>query len=318
MANREAKKHVGSEQRRLSVSWPPFGARLATVLGALEEDQFLTVMVKRSNSFVQFFCQGQSGMRAETTSNAYLARSERLDARQVAALAALGWTPPTGGAGESTPDNDPDGSPNFFVDFDHGVAFGVIADLAVRTFTEVLRVPYPSLLEYQAGDMDGSSLELSTLELRQAAPRAEADDEEDPAQLLLKMVEDATGLKDLEYDRDGDIGVFFGSMVAFVRLTGDPPNVRIFSPLIVEVEETDELLARINEINRGTGHMHLFLDDETVYAVSEIAATPLVREHLERGLNNFCQIADGLDDLLEAEFGGRKLTPDSMPSSLRH
>lgn len=41
--------------------------------------------------------QGSFGMRAETTSNSYLARSEQLDPRQIAALTEAGWAAPTGG-----------------------------------------------------------------------------------------------------------------------------------------------------------------------------------------------------------------------------
>ena len=135
---------------RLSAAWPPFARQLAEVLEALDEDQFLILSVKRSNRFVQFAAQGSFGMRVETTSNSYLAKADQLDLRQISALTDLGWKDPTGTPVESTPEADPDGSPNFFVEFPVPVSFDAVADLAVRTISEVLRLPHPGSLEYRS------------------------------------------------------------------------------------------------------------------------------------------------------------------------
>lgn len=303
---------------RLSREWPPFAQRLAAAIDSLEEDQFLILLVKRSNVFVQFFRHGAGGFRVETTSNAYRAGPEKLDARQASALQAMGWQPPTGTPKQSTPEQDPDGSPNYFIDFDDDSPRAGIADVAVRTFAEVLRVPYPSMLEYEAGDTDGGSIVLPSLKLRRAAKRDATARERSPEQVLLDTMRQVTGSSDLGFDDDGDIGIRFGDVVVFVRVTGEPAQVRIHSPLLLDVADADGLLARINEINRGIGHMHLFVDEDSVHAVSEIPANPLMVEHLAHALNSFCVIADGLDDLLRAEFGGRTLVPGTMPSSLKH
>ncbi|WP_295407333.1 hypothetical protein [uncultured Thiocystis sp.] len=127
MVNESPPTAVEIPQRR-SVAWPPFAQTLADVLGALEEDQFLVIAVKQSNRFVQFAAQGAFWLRAETKSNHYLARSEQLDARQIDALGAAGWHAPTGGPGESTPERDPDGSPNFYREFPVPVRFEEIAE----------------------------------------------------------------------------------------------------------------------------------------------------------------------------------------------
>src|SRR3954471_20257948 len=115
------RKVSGSEetaptQRNLSKAWLPFEKSLAAVLAQLEEDQYLVISVKRSGSYVQFAGQGSFGMRAETASNSYLPKAERLDHKQLEAMAAIGWRPPTGSPDSATPEKDPDGSPNFFQD----------------------------------------------------------------------------------------------------------------------------------------------------------------------------------------------------------
>ena len=164
---------VDDMPQRRSVDWPPFAEKLAGVLGALEEDQFLVVSVKRSNRFVQFAAQGAFGMRVETTSNQYLTASERLGPGQFAALEAAGWRGPTGNAGESTPEKDPDGSPNFFVEYDAPVPFNAVAELAVHTLTEILRVPHPGFLEYEAFDASGNAILLPSLGLMRATRPAQ-------------------------------------------------------------------------------------------------------------------------------------------------
>ena len=128
-----------------SVAWPPFAQKLAAVLAKLEEDQYLVLEVKQSDRFIQFAAQGAFGIRVETTSNHYLRKQEKLDARQIAALIKVGWRAPTGKPTDSTPESDPDGSPNFFAEFLTPVSFEEVANLTIRTFTEILRVPHPML-----------------------------------------------------------------------------------------------------------------------------------------------------------------------------
>ncbi|RPI44796.1 MAG: hypothetical protein EHM59_11875 [Betaproteobacteria bacterium] len=74
----------------------------------------------------------------------------------------------------------------------------------------------------------------------------------------------------------------------------------------------------MNEINATWGQLHLCFRDGTIFAVSSLPADPFVQEHVVHGPEEFCQVADGLDGLLQAEFGGRTTFADSMPSSLKH
>lgn len=307
---------------RLSVAWAPFGEKLAATLAVLEDDQFLIISVKRSNRYVQFAAQGAYGMRAETTCNSYLAKSERLDARQIADLISAGWHMPTGSPDESIPESDPDGSPNFFREFAAPVSFPAVADLTIRTFANILRVPHPGFLEYESFDSEGQAILLPSLGLKRAvrSPQSVPGPEPEPSlpERLRTALREATGIPDLEFDEDGDMGIRFGSAIAYVRLMGDPPYVRLISPLLAEVEESHELLARLNEINGGLGHMHLFAQNDVILAIGEAPAAPFVSEHIVQTLHDFCQLADGMDDLLQGEFGGRLSFPKAMPSTLKH
>jgi hypothetical protein len=79
-----AKKNTTIEAGKRSKDWPEFMTRLSEVLDKLDEDQYLVINVKKSNRYVQFAGQGSYGLRAETASNHFLSKDERLDRKQVA------------------------------------------------------------------------------------------------------------------------------------------------------------------------------------------------------------------------------------------
>jgi hypothetical protein len=60
----------------------------------------------------------------------------------------------------------------------------------------------------------------------------------------------------------------------------------------------------LNELNAG---VPLFLREETRFAISDVPASPLQRAYLVAALPRVCEFADGLDDLLDAKFGGRRV-----------
>jgi len=314
-------KNKPTPSSNLSVAWPPFAQKLADALEMLVEDQYLVLSVKQSNRYIQFSAQGSFGIRVETTSNNYLTKQEKLDERQIAALIKAGWHAPTGNPAGSTPESDPDGSPNFFVEFSAPVSFEAVADLTVRTFAEILRVPHPGFLQYEAfDDTEGEweAMALTELGLKQAKPAPLTDTQEDVSKALLATLQETTGISDLDYDNDGDIGIRYGSAVAFVRLIGDPKHIRIYSPILRDVEECPGIFARLNDINANETLMHFYLQNGVVYGVSDISAVPYVPFHVIQALAHFCEIADGTDSLLQAEFGGRTAFIESMPSSMKH
>lgn len=290
-------------ERRISREWPLFEDRLAGVLATLREDQFLILPVKQSARFIQFAGQGAFGMRAELSSNAYLPAADRLSEVQIRKLIDHGWTAPTASPAVSTPERDPDGSPNFFIEFSCPVVAERIAAHAVRALIDVLGLPHPGFLEYLAFDTDGNALVFSALGIKHA-PRPGRQTGEERAALLLATVSRIAGLGDLGYDADGDIGIRFGSVSVFISLLDNPVSVRLFAPLVTGVQATAELYAYLNEVNAGTSHMHVFHRHDVIAAVSVFPIFPSDDEAFAGALRRFCEIADGLDDLLAAQFDG--------------
>lgn len=311
-------KNSTSRARHLSAAWPAFAQKLATALEKLEEDQLLILSVKHGDRFVQFAAQGGQGMRIETTSNSYLAQSERLNERQISTLVEAGWHAPTGTPAESTPQHDPDGSPNFYVDFPAPVSVAAVANLAVRSLAEILYVPHPGFLQYEAFDADHKSIDLPELGLKLKDSAAKDTSQQDLRQQLLAALERATGISDLAFDNDGDIAVRSGSAVVLVRIVGDPPHVRIYSPILRDVAETEALFGRLNDINARESLMRFIFQNGVIYGISDVSAVPFVDVHVIQAFEHVCAIADGIDNLLQREFGGRMAYVEPMPSLMKH
>jgi len=305
------------ESAKVSRDWPVFTERLTTVLSSMQEDQFLTISDKNSQRYIQFAAQGAFGMRAEISSNAYLPRPDRLSDGQMAQLAEAGWRPPTGSPSASTPEKDPDGSPNFFIDHDAPIDAALIVEQAVRTLVRILRIPHPGFLTYDASDCEGNALVFPELGLKHT-PSDDENDRRKIARRLLAIVREIIGINALDYDEDGDIGISFGGTATFLRLVGNPPYVRLYAPLLQEVRESPELLARLNKLNANTGHMRFFVSDETIFTVADVPAAPLDYAHLTTALGRFCEIANGMDKLLDAEFGGKTIASEHPKRSSIH
>lgn len=285
----------------ISQDWPDFAERLSMVLSALHEDQFLIVSDKNSRRYIQFAAQGAYGLRVEVSSNAYLPRHDRFTEGAIALLGAVGWHPPTGTPEASTPEDDPDGSPNFFIQYAAPINAANIASHAVSTLVGILGIPHPGFLTYEGADCNGNALSFPALRLK----RTPADAANDPgavAERLLALVREITGIESLGFDEDGVIGFSFGSTDTFVRLVGTPPYARLYAPLMWDAKESLELLSQLNALNARTGLVRFFLADGTVFAIADLPAAPLDFAHLDTVLGRFCEIANGMQEVFKAKF----------------
>ena len=317
-----AKKNLfgGSPQKR-SVAWLPFVQTLANVLGHLQEDQYLVITVKRSNLYVQFAGQGSYGMRVETPSNGYLVKSEKLKKCQLVALENAGWSAPTGTPKQSTPQKNPDGSPNYFVDFPAPVVYDRVARLTVSTLVEILEVSHPGMLEYDAFDAEGSPVQLPELGLKHWVRKQKTDRHLNMAALgnnLRNTLRATTGITTLDFNEDDVIAVRYGSAVVMSRIVDEPPTVAFKSPLLCDVEDSPTICERLNQLNCGSNSLRFFYNEGTVFGVANVPAVPYVCAQVTQSFEQFCRIADDMDDLLQSELGGHTAFQEWVPSVARH
>lgn len=293
---------VATSGAKVSTAWAPFTKMLEAVLAQLQEDHFLILAVKRTNLFVQFSHQGAHGVRAEATSNTYLLGPERHSEAKIARLQHLGWKAPTGGQEAGKPEQDPDGSSNFYIDFPPTTPAVQLAELAAATLATVFGAPSPFFIEYEAMDHEGSSIALPALGLKRAVRDPEVRVSE-IAERLLGTLREHCGIPSLDFDADGDIGLVRGSCTIYVRLVGSKPHIRFLAPLVAGVQEGEPILRRLNELNVFYGPMHFKFHAGVVIGAYDIPAWPFIAQHVMQSLDEVSELADGLDDFLRAEFG---------------
>ena len=278
------KPTVQSQKR--SAEWPVFQANLATVLVSMQEDEFLIISEKRANRFVQFAAQGGFGIRAETTGDAYLGRNEQLSPENHLALLALGWKSPTGNPAESTPTDDPDGSPNYFAEFPANTPPEQIAALSIHTLADLYGISHPGSLEYDAFDHDGTPIEHKTLKIQSINDRQARQN--DPAKRLLKAVVAATGVPDLEYDEDGHLCVRYqDDLGVFILLSDDATYIHFMAVLASDITPSETLLTTINELNDEAKPRRFLIHDGSVIATYMLPAKPIINKLVEKALNDF-------------------------------
>lgn len=293
--------------RAVSGDWSPFAQNLEGVLVSLSEDQYLILSAKRGNRFLQFSCQGDWGMRVEVSSNHFLEGKDRLSRKETAWLRAHGWNAPTGTPKKATPDKDPDGSPNYFVDFPANMAVSELVTLVIETLIRGLGVPYPGALTYESFDSESGPLIFKTLGLK---PGGQKNDT--LMAKVLSVLRGVTGIEDLEPDEDGDVSVRYGVIViAFVELEN---KIRIFSSLITGVQESKRLLRKLNHINDGGQRLRCAFRDGIVYASLDVPSVPFVPEHLADALREFSNVAEGLAIVLRADYAGNSVIESAAPA----
>ena len=137
-----------------------------------------------------------------------------------------------------------------------------LAVTIARTLRDVYGAPHPAFVTYVARDAEHGAVDLDALGTARPLLRGDgdaaaelaavdADDEELPlgdrvtavVAGLLKTTPDA-----LQVDSDGDIGIRSGSAMVFVRVRDNPPLVDVFSPILTEVEPTEQLYVKLSEL----------------------------------------------------------------------
>ena len=290
--------------RRISRDWDPFSRNLDQVLSRLKEDQFLILTAKHGNRFLQFSCQGHWGMRAEVASNHYLEGDDRLTRKEMSWLRAHGWNAPTGKPTQATPERDPDGSPNYHIDFPTSVPVADIASLAVDTLIHGLALPYPGALSYQSFGNTEGPLAFDELGLKPwMRPASSVMDQ------VLSVFREVTGVVDLDFDKDGDVTVRYGAIVMSAIQINN--QIRLISALTTDTPESPALLRKLNQINDGVHRIRLFLHEDVVLATLDVPAEPFVPDHLVAAMAEFSEVAEGLAIVMRADMAHKAVIEPS-------
>jgi hypothetical protein len=115
-----------------------------------------------------------------------------------------------------------------------------------------------------------------------------------------------TTVDQLQVDNDGDIGIRAGSAMVFVRVRDNPPLVDVFSPILTEVEPTEQLYVKLSELTNRMPIGRLYCAQDTVWASIPVFGRNFQATHLMLAVQVMTGLADELDDRLHGEFGGKR------------
>jgi hypothetical protein len=299
---------------KVTQAWTEFGRALADALPALPAGTRLDLTLDPTASGVGDAVYAVSvahgdGLQAFAVSNAMLPPEHRLSRTAVAELVALGWTPP--GVG-------PDGDPRFALTLPTDQA-SRLAAIVSRTLREVYGTPHPAFLVYST---EPAASEAAALPPLGAARPAPAGGEWIPGHLdltslslpekvaaviaaMLKTTPDK-----LPIDKDGDVGIRSGSAMVFVRVRDNPPLVDVFSPVLTDVDASEQLYVRLSELTHRMPIGRLYYSNETVWASVPVFGRDFQATHLMLAVQVMTGLADELDDRLHGEFGGKRFFGD--------
>lgn len=82
--------------------------------------------------------------------------------------------------------------------------------------------------------------------------------------------------------------------------------LRIIAPIVVGVRSVPDLFVRLGELNNTTIFGKFYVRDETIFIEHNLLGECLDKQEFRAALASVAHHADHLDDVLLAEFGGRK------------
>jgi type III secretion system-like peptide-binding chaperone len=311
---------------KVTEAWREFAGALAGLLPSLAPGAHIDLTLDPTASgtgmavySVSIRVLPEGVVEALAVGNAELPEGYRMDRATVADLIALGWSPPgvLPGSGDS---------------------FGLrssqekatqLATIVSRTLRDVYGAPHPAFLVYLVHDDQDEPIESAPLATARHEPAlgegidlddldadgelsaalAAATDEVVPLDERVRTVVatmSKTPVDQLQVDTDGDIGIRAGSAMVFVRVRDNPPLVDVFSPILTEVEPTEQLYVKLSELTNRMPIGRLYCAQDTVWASIPVFGRNFQATHLMLAVQVMTGLADELDDRLHGEFGGKR------------
>jgi hypothetical protein len=301
---------------KVTDAWREFAGALATIVPTLPPGAHVELTLDPTASgtgdavySVNLAIAAEGRIDALAVGNAALPPGYRMDRAAVADLVALGWSPPgvVEGSGES-----------FGLRTSTADA-GRLATTISRTLRDVYGAPHPAFLVYLVHDAADEPLQVAPLGT--ARPESVLDAGEVDLEGVVQ-VDDVIALDEqvrtvvatlmkgtpdqLQVDSDGDIGIRAGSAMVFVRVRDNPPLVDVFSPVLTEVEPTEQLYVKLSELTNRMPIGRLYCTNDTVWASIPVFGRKFQPTHLMLAVQVMTGLADELDDRLHGEFGGKR------------
>lgn len=261
-------------------AWTAFRDTLANRLEQLGDDENVILELDAPDPdggaapYVQVAGFGGGGLRAEVSSNAYLAPEHRLSSEQEELLEDAGFAIDRDDAGE------PEG--NFFVMTSREDAATVVTDIEFA-LREVFDVIHPTLLrESSPSDLSQALLpdpgDMEPLDLDAAYVVENSWD----LMLLVHRTIYAVRGEVVDRDDDGDWPlVGLAHVPLYVSVQDDRALVRVWTRVAQEITDHDVALRETNILNRDAAGVRFHVSHDALWVRYDLHAAPFVPFHLQ-------------------------------------
>ncbi len=299
----------------LVLSWERFELRLAAYLSTMvdpQERDHLVLAVPGdggaggSAPYVQFAAFGDGQLlRAEVSSNHYLAPAHHLDAQQLREFEGMGWQ----GFDEA--------ASNYYLELEVADAKR-LASIAVVVLGNYFHPPSPELLSVQAWGPAAAGSAILGLPETADVPADIVDSASAPLELLAVSTEDPAQLVDCvrdalreKYDRDpktdddGDFLFVHLDQPVWVRVCPEDLMVQVFARVVHGVRSRRQTAVEVGLLNRDYAWPKWVLGERSVWQTLLVPAQPFAPEHLNDALDAFLAAMTKTRDDLVLRTGGR-------------
>ena len=287
-------RKTGAGGRRVSVreaEWQDLTDRVTESLGCLEDGNCLILQTRDDEPYyVQVRVEGQDAYAMEAVSNRFLHGWRQLDPTAESRLRALAWRPPTD-IGE--------GPPNWWCQYRQAEGQRGVAQLTIATLRKVYGVPRPCALVYRAFSPNEGEILLPTVGLQRLGRQKKLTSRVDD--FLRRYLE----TDEIIVDDDGDRPIRFDDAMVFVRVMSDPGYVAVFSPAILGVTRTPELVDAVNDINCSIRIARASVAGEAVVIAAEVEDQGDITDGLTGALNAVSSLSNFYGTDLRSRFKGR-------------
>jgi hypothetical protein len=297
-------------------AWDEFADALAGYLATMgADDDHLVVETPDSGPdegatpYAQFCVAGPGWLRAEVSSNAFLAEPFKLTDDQVELMTEdLGWRLP----------DDPGEGRNFVVEKAVEDADS-IAYLVREVFQDFFGIPHPTLMSARAWGPAAAG--VSTLGIPASADVATdiVDTDEVPSadsgvtvprdrdhllELVRRFLTGYLGEEPVQ-DDDGDFVIPRDGAPVYVRVREEQPIVDVFTWVVHSVRSRRQAAVEVGLLNRDHLLAKFVLNDRAVYQVINVPAMPFVPAHLRLMLPGYLALVDEVRADLALRTSGR-------------
>lgn len=133
------------------------------------------------------------------------------------------------------------------------------------------------------------------------------------------LVKQLAGVEEVVTDGDGDYPVRVDKTLFYVSIVGEvDPVVQVFSFAVRDVPASNELVAKVNEINGQLYFCRMFYDDGRVVVATDCVGLTLDEAEFRTATEAVADATERFAPMIASQFGGHLEFEDETDAATEH